>query len=227
MVGVSVIAKIVEDNTGFSSEIPLLITAEGELSSLTDYLLYLNANGRSKSTLEKVVRAVAMLLEYMEVNSDVFTDPESLFQAFVRRLYSGTASEAGFDPSGLYWVPASEATVKDRIIALTSFTDWLADKKDTMPINPLRKATPHEERLNYAAWFRRNQNDFLGHIKDKSISATVKRARSIKGRTPLTKTQDDAISFPTTKFEAFFTKGMRSREWRSMSTPRTSSPVLI
>ncbi len=208
MATVSVVAKIVEDNTGVASEIPLLMTEEGELSSLTDYLLYLHSNGRSKSTLEKAVRAVAMLLDYMEANADAFTDPEKLFQAFVRRLYSGTASESGIDPSGLYWVPASEATVRERIIALTGFTDWLADTQGTKPLNPLRKATPLDERLNYAAWFRRNQNDFLGHIKDKSISTTVKRARSIKGRTPLTKMEDDAISFPNAMFEAFFTQGI-------------------
>lgn len=208
MTTVSVVAKIVEDNTGVASEIPLLITEEGELSLLTDYLLHLHANGRSKSTLEKVVRAVSLLLDYMEANADAFTDPEKLFQAFVRRLYSGTASEAGLDPSGLYWLPASEVTVRERIIALTGFTDWLADKQGTKPLNSLRKATPHEERLQYAAWFRRNQNNFLGHIKDKSISNTVKRARSIKGRTPLVKTEDDAISFPNARFEAFFLQGI-------------------
>lgn len=208
MTTVSVVAKIVEDNTGVASEIPLLITEEGELSLLTDYLLHLHANGRSKSTLEKVVRSVSLLLDYMEANADAFTDPEKLFQAFVRRLYSGTASEGGLDPSGLYWLPASEVTVRERIIALTGFTDWLADKQGTKPLNSLRKATPHEERLQYAAWFRRNQNNFLGHIKDKSISNTVKRARSIKGRTPLVKTEDDAISFPNARFEAFFLQGI-------------------
>lgn len=208
MATVSIVAKIVEDNTGIASEIPLLVTEEGELSPLTDYLLYLQANGRSKSTLEKVVRGVAMLLDYMEANADAFADPEKLFQAFVSRLYSGTASESGLDPSGLYWLPTSEATVRARIIALTGFTDWLADRQGTKPLNPLRKATPHEERLNYAAWFRRNHKDFLGHIKDKSISTTIKRARSIKGRTPLAKTEDDAISFPTARFDAFFIQGI-------------------
>lgn len=208
MVAVRVIGKVVEDNTGVVSEIPVLLTAEGEISSLTDYLLYLQTNGRSMSTLDKVVRAVSMLLEYMEANADVFSDPENMFQAFVRRLYSGTASASGLDPSGLYWVPASESTVRERIGALSAFTDWLADKQGTTPLNPLRKATPHEERLNYAAWYRRNQNDFLGHIRDKSISSTVKRARSIKGRAPLARTDDDAIAFPTAKFETFFTQGI-------------------
>lgn len=208
MVAVRVIGKVVEDNTGVASEIPVLMTAEGEIPSLTDYILYLHANGRSMSTLDKVVRAVSMLLEYMEANADIFSDPEKMFQAFVRRLYSGTASESGLDPSGLYWVPSSEATVRERISALSAFTEWLADKQGTAPLNPLRKASSHEERLNHAAWHRRNQNDFLGHIRDKSISATVKRARSIKGRTPLAKTDDDAIAFPTAKFESFFTQGI-------------------
>ncbi|MBS9403091.1 site-specific integrase [Halomonas sp. TRM85114] len=208
MVSVRVIGKIVEDNTGVTSEIPLLMTAEGEVSSLTDYLLILHANGRSKSMMNKVVRSVAMLLEYLEANTEAFTDPEQMFQTFVRRLYSGTTSESGLDPSGLFWVPASETTVKERIDALSAFTEWLATKQGTTPLNPLRKASPHEERLNYAAWFRCNQNDFLGHIKDKSISTTVKRARSIKGRTLLMRTEDDAIAFPNAKFEAFFTQGI-------------------
>lgn len=208
MASVKVIGKVVEDNTGIVSEIPILMTSEGELSSLTDYLLHLLANGRSRSSLEKVVRSVRLLLDYMEANTSVFSEPDKMFQAFVRRLYSGTASESGLDPSGLYWIPASESTVRERIGALSAFTEWLANTQGTKHLNPLRKATPHEERLNYAAWFRRNQNDFLGHIKDKSINTTVKRARNIKGRTPLTKTHDDAISFPTAQFATFFTKGM-------------------
>ena len=38
MASVSVVAKIVEDNTGVASEIPLLLTEDGVLSPLTDHL---------------------------------------------------------------------------------------------------------------------------------------------------------------------------------------------
>ncbi|MDA4231640.1 site-specific integrase, partial [Escherichia coli] len=74
----------------------------------------------------------------------------------------------GLDPSGLYWVPSSTSNVNKHIHRLTAFTDWLADKQGSAPMNPLRDATPHEQRLNYAAWYRKNQNDFLGHIEDKT-----------------------------------------------------------
>lgn len=207
-VTVRVSGKIIEDHTGITSEIPLLVTAEGELSALTDYLLYLQANGRSKSTLEKVVRAVAIFLSFMEANADSFSDPKKMFQTFVRRLYSGTVSDSGLDPSALFWVPASVSTVREHINTLTAFTDWLADTRGAEPLNPLRRASRFEERLAYAAWYRRNQNDFLGHLKDESFSNTVKRARNLKGRTPLIKTEDDAIAFPTTKFEVFFNDGI-------------------
>ncbi|WP_374090102.1 hypothetical protein [Methylomicrobium lacus] len=204
MISTKVRAKIVEDNSGVATEIPILLTKQGPISSITDYLLELHLNGASKSSINKVIQSIAMLLEYMDANADSFDDPESMFKAFVRRLYSGTAGDNGIDPSGLYWVPASINTVKVHINRLTLFSDWLADKQSGAQLNPLRKATPHEERLAYAAWWRRKHYDFLGHIKDKSISTTVKRARSIKGRTPLAKTDDDATSFPGTQFERFF-----------------------
>jgi integrase len=144
----------------------------------------------------------------MEANKDLFSDPKMLFQTFAKRLYSGTIGEDGLDPSGLYWVPSSTGNVNKHIYRLTAFTDWLAKKQGSEPMNPLRDATPHEQRLNYAAWFRKNQNDFLGHIEDKSINKTIRKARTLKGRTPLTKTEDDAISFPEKLWETFFKEGV-------------------
>ena len=106
MIAVKVRAKIVEDNSGFSTEVHILITEQGPITFLTDYLLELQLNGASKSTLDKVTQSAQLLLEYMDANADAFDDPRPLFQAFVRRLYSGTASEDGIDPTGLYWIPA-------------------------------------------------------------------------------------------------------------------------
>ena len=169
MPSVRVYATIVEDNTGIKSQLPVLLTERGELSSVTDYVLKLEADGVSASVIKGFLQAVSLLLAYMEANKDLFSDPKMLFQTFAKRLYSGTIGEDGLDPSGLYWVPSSTSNVNKHIYRLTAFTDWLAKKQGSEPMNPLRDATPHEQRLNYAAWFRRNQNDFLGHIKDKSI----------------------------------------------------------
>jgi integrase len=205
---VKVRATIVEDNTGIKSQLPVLLTEQGELSVVTDYLLKMEASGVSASVMNQFIQVVSLLLDYMEANKDLFSDPKILFQTFAKRLYSGTIGEDGLDPSGLYWMPSSTEHVNKHIHRLTAFTDWIASKQGTESMNPLRDATPHEQRLNYAAWFRKNQNDFLGHIEDKSINKTIRKARTMKGRTRLTMTEDDAIAFPEKHWESFYKDGI-------------------
>jgi integrase len=205
---VKVKATVVEDNTGIKSQLPVLLTEQGELSVVTDYLLKMESNGVSASVMNQFIQVVSLLLDYMEASKDLFSDPKILFQTFSKRLYSGTIGEDGLDPSGLYWMPSSIVHVNKHIHRLTAFTDWIAKKQGTEPMNPLRNATPHEQRLHYAAWFRKNQNDFLGHIEDKNINKTIRKARTMKGRTPLIKTEDDAIAFPEKHWEAFFKDGI-------------------
>jgi integrase len=208
MFATKVTAKIAQDSSGVTTDVPVILTEEGVLASVADYVLNLQLNGISLSTINKHLQSIMLLIEFMDANKGMFDNPEEMFSVFVRRLYSGTVGEDGLDPSGLYWIPAATGTVARHISNLTNFTNWVSDKGLGKPLNTLRTATHHEERIQYAAWFRRNQNDFLGHIKDKSINTTVKRARSIKGRTPLAKTDDDAIAFPTGKFEDFYLNGL-------------------
>lgn len=208
MIATKVIAKIVQDNSGVTTDIPVILTEEGILASVMDYVLSLQLNGISLSTISKHIQSIILLIEFMDANVRMFDDPKEMFSVFVRRLYSGTVGEDGLDTSGLYWIPATTNTVSRHISNLTNFTEWMAEEGRGAPLNTLRTATRHEQHIQFAAWFRRNQNDFLGHIKDKSINTTVKRARSIKGRTPLAKTQDDALSFPSSKFEDFYLRGL-------------------
>lgn len=204
MSSVKVRVKVIEDNTGIKSEIPVLLTEQGELSSVTDYILKLEAEGVSASLINSVLQAISLLLDYMEANKNLFNDPEILFQTFAKRLYSGTIGEDGIDPSGLYWIPTSTKNIDRHIQRLTDFTDWLSKKQGTVQLNPLREATSHERRLNYAAWFRKNQNDYLGHIEDKSINQTIRRARTLKGRTPLSRVENDALAFPQNYWVKFY-----------------------
>lgn len=207
MASVKVKVSIVEDNTGIKSQLPILITEQGEVRSVTDYLLKLETDGASNALMNGFIQAISLFLEYMEANKNLFAEPRILFQTFARRLYTGTIGEDGLDPSGLYWVPSSTQNVNRHIYRLTKFSEWLADGRILEPINPLNDTTPHEQRLNYAAWFHKNQHDFLGHIEDKAINKTIRRARTIKGRSPLTKTEDDAIAFPERYWETFFKEG--------------------
>ena len=104
MAVVSVRATVVEDNTGIKSEMPILLTEQGELGAVTDYLLKMEADGNSISMMKGFIRAVTLLLNYMEANHSLFNDPKILFQTFAKRLYTGTIGEDGLDPSGLYGV---------------------------------------------------------------------------------------------------------------------------
>lgn len=63
MSSVKVRVKVIEDNTGIKSEIPVLLTEQGELSSVTDYILKLEAEGVSASLINSVLQAISLLLE--------------------------------------------------------------------------------------------------------------------------------------------------------------------
>lgn len=205
---VRVMATLVEDNTGIKSKIPVLLTEQGELTALTDYLLYAEQEGRSKSWMNQVIQATQRFLEYLEANVDCFSEPIKLFQTFVKRLCSGTIGHDGLDSSHLYWLPVSVNTSRQWINALTQFTDWLVQQNQTEPINPLVEANTHQKRINYAAWFRKNQHDFLVHIKNRSIHLTLQQARFIRGRQPHPRVDSDAVAFSEADFPKFFSDGI-------------------
>ena len=157
--------------------------------------------------IKKHIQSILLLIEYIDANKDMFDSPKELFAAFVRRLYSGTIGDDGLDPSNLYWIPSSPRIVAGHIGRLTRFTDFMHEKGLGARLNEIRTATPHEERLAYAAWSRKNQNDFLGHIEDKHIGVTAKQAREIKGRFRFSTTGSSVPSFPSHKFEDLYFKG--------------------
>lgn len=207
MPAVDAYAKVVVDDSGFRSEIPILLTERGVVVPLLNYLLNKQTE-RSITWQHNVVVAAKLLLEYMEANKGNFSDPATLFQSFAARLYTGTVGDDGLDPSGLYWIPASTRMANRHINALKGLTDYLADHEGVLHVNPLVTANSYDQRLNYAAWYRRNQNDFLGHIKDKTVNASAQKARNIRGRRKLSSTDDDAVAFPERLFEQFYLEGL-------------------
>jgi len=178
------------------------------IKPLVKYALKLKLDGASHSTITKYIKAAQLLLEYMAVNVDGFTSPEAMFESFSSRLYTGTIGDDGLDPSGLYWFPCSKQVARSYIDALTKITDWLADRYNVVSMNPLIEADSLTQRLNFAAWFRKNQYNFLGHIKDIHVNSTVRYARNIQGKRPLGKQSKDAIEFPERYFEAFYFDGL-------------------
>ena len=206
---VKVRAKVVEDDTGIFSHVPVLISESGNIiDPLLSYTLKLKRDGLSNSTIDIAIRATLLLLKYMAANESGFDNPKLLFELFTSRLYTGTFDDNGYDPSGLCWLPIGSRTAKQYIGALTKLTEWMIEEHGGVSINPLVEADSYSKRLNYAAWFRRNQHDFLGHIKDKHINQTVRYARNIRGKRPLGKQNNDAIEFPECHFENFFLNGI-------------------
>jgi integrase len=206
---VKVNAKVVQDDSGACSQIPVLISENNEvIRLLINYVLKLKRDGKSISTINNHIKATQLLLEYMAANLNGFENPRTLFEVFTSRLYTGTIDEQGNDPSGLYWLPCSKQVARLHIYALSELTDWMVDNHGAVSMNPVIKADDFTQHLNYAAWFRKNQHDFLGHIKDKYINQTVRYARSVKGKRPLEKQNQDAIEFPERHFEDFYFDGV-------------------
>lgn len=202
-------AKVVLDDSGVFTEIPVLLDQNKEpVKPLIEYALKLKRDGMSQSTISNYIKATQLLLEYMGANVSGFDSPQSLFESFSSRLYTGTIGDDGLDPSGLYWLPCSKQVARLHINALSKMTDWLAEKQGSISMNPLVEADSLTQRLNYAAWFRKNQHNFLGHIKDKHINSTVRYARSVQGKRPLGKQSQEAIEFPERYFEAFYFDGL-------------------
>lgn len=206
---VRVRAKVIQDDSGVFTEIPVLLDANKKtIRPLMEYVLKLKRDGKSASTINNYIKATQLLLEYMVANPSGFETPKALLENFSSRLYTGTIGDDGLDPSGLYWLPCSKQVARLHLYALSQLTDWLSEKYSAVPMNPLTEADSLTQRLNYAAWFRKNQYDFLGHIKDKHISSTVRYARSLQGKRPLGKRNLDAIEFPERCFEDFYFRGL-------------------
>lgn len=206
---VKVIAQVKIDNSGLNMEVPVLLTEQGAFEPLLDYVIS-KSHLNSLPWMNRVVFACQLLLEYMEANVGLFSDSSKLFQSFVQRLSSGTISKDGYDPSLLYWLPRSVSNVNQLLSALNGLTDWLVEQKNTESLNPLERASTHQERLSYAAWYKKNQHNFLGHLKNNALPETLKQVRKVRGKKDVIKVDGDAISFPENLFKRFFIEGVGS-----------------
>lgn len=214
---VSIRAKVISDATGAVSEIPVLLTSEGPLEPLVDYLLW-RQHDRGLSWMRKVVHDVALMLRYIKTNAGHFRDSESLFHSFIQRLHSGTVGADGLDPSGLYWRPENHRTIGNILTRLTDFSGWIAERHGTTAVNPLRAASSYDEIVAVAASMARKDRAFLGHIW-RGLSAGQSRVgrSTLARRPPKVSVSDDAVAFPEKHFENLLLLGFRRRAKDSRS----------
>ena len=205
MTVIKLTASVVSDDTGMAYDMPVLITPNGHVRSLTDYLL-LNFS-LSASWKNKVASSVKLILEYLQANQDNCKDPEHVFSSFARSLYSGTIGMDGLDPSGLGWIPASAESASRTIYALRGFFDHAARKLGKESPSPWIKASSYDQRLNYAAWYRKNNTDFLGHIESKSLPVVLQQARTFRPQGRLSMSSAHVPVFPRALFQRLYMRG--------------------
>ncbi|MDH1699919.1 site-specific integrase, partial [Acinetobacter johnsonii] len=71
-------AKIVLDDSGVFTEIPVLLDQNKEpVTPLIKYALKLKRDGMSQSTISNHIKATQLLLEYMTANVSGFNSPQS------------------------------------------------------------------------------------------------------------------------------------------------------
>lgn len=204
---VTVRARVYRDSHDVYAEIPVILTEHGVLRPLVEYMLK-KAHAKSASWKQKLAQAVGLLIDYMSANHEHFDRPEDLFEAFVARLYTGTANSDGKDPGQLYWMGMNTPLIRQLTGQLSEFSDWMAKQQQTQPLNPWREATKGEELLAWAAWEKRRNHSFLSHAVDYGAGDLQnKRARqTLIKKTPMVD-RGAVKHFPEDRIEELLFKG--------------------
>jgi hypothetical protein len=213
-------ARVIVDETGAVAEIPILLTADGPLEALVDYLLW-HRQDRSVVWMRKVVQAVSLLFAYMKANAACFDKPEEMFHSFADRLHSGTVGDNGNDPSGLYWRPMRRRTAAIPLGCLSDFSDWMVDRHDSRPLNPSRTANRFDETLAQAAREHKRSRAFLGHTWSRTPTGGLagKKHYSQARRSPKLADDQEAVPFSERRFTDLLLHGFARRGGGGHSDP--------
>lgn len=199
-------AKVFIDESGNPLELPALLTPEGVLGPLIDYLVG-QALLKSMSWKKDTVRAVRRYLGYAQANPD-FSDPIERFAGFAIRLQTGTFGTEGLDHSGLCWQPISANRSRLLVRLLSNFFDWLAPFEPGIGANPFREGTSSDRALAQAAYEYRRNRAFLGHTweVDWQPASTNGGIRSIQTSRPIA-TFGSPPAFPDRSFFDLLVRG--------------------
>lgn len=197
-------AKVINDSSGVDVELPVLLTPDGVLEPLVDYLLS-RSHARSRSWMKKVVLSTKLFLQYGAANAGLLAQSPALaFQQFAQRLTTGTIGVNGIDPSGLYWEPLNSENAGTLIRCLTDFSDWLSSENSGVLLNPKTSSSAYDGMLGQmAAEYKRNHS-FLGHIQAKEASFLSRQVRAARGPKV---DEESAIAFPDKDFSRLLTAG--------------------
>lgn len=200
-------AGVVRDEHGVECSIPVLLTDQGPLIPLVDYMLT-SLHSRSHAWRSKLAQAVSLLIQYLSANEGCFATPHDAFEAFVGRLVNGTVDEDGYDRSGLYWDTKDPGLANQLIQYLNDFSDWMGVKYGTVQINAWRQATELEQLRAWGRWSRKKDRAFLAHAMSRNkASASIKLARSVNMAITPVFDREPVKNFPENRIGDLLWKG--------------------
>lgn len=203
---VVITGRVISDNTGASIEMPVLMSPEGVLRPLIDYCLTVR---RSIAWQEKLIRAVKLFLEYLEVNAILGEEEWRLFRNFSNALSNGTMDrKSGEDPSGLYWQGLGMRDANYIISLLSDFFDWLGRNENprARKFNPQYEGNYYDQKLDRQSYAYRRAKAFLGH----AWSGEPRRlGRVTRGELPPKVFPDRPPAFPEDRIEELLFKGFK------------------
>ena len=152
-------------------ELPAILTEKGILVSHLRYLAWFSQ--KSESWKERSCFSLMLLLRYINACKDITSTTEML-KSFTQSLVTGTIDMSTMkDSLELYWRPRKINDANVILYHITNYTDFLAEQDDftTSRLNPYRKATSYEERLNWCSYYHKQANVFLNHLSNKNDAA--------------------------------------------------------
>lgn len=202
-------ARYRNDTTGREVRLPAIVTESGLLLSHLRYLA--GKLGKGQSWRERSTFAIMLLIKYINANEGTFDQVTELFRSFRDALEMGTINPTDLsDPSGLYWSPRLREDTDSIIQYITNYTDWLAERPEyeARRANPFRLATNVEQRLNWSAYYQKQDKVFLNHLEsDAEASERNRYVREIGRRGNARIFEEEVKKFPSDKINALMDSG--------------------
>lgn len=201
--------RYTDNETGNRYLLPGIYTEQGILISHLRYLAHFNT--RSQSWKTRSVFAIRLLLQFFSSNSTDTTKATDLLRQFSYALTTGTINyETMDDQSDLFWLPRSPDDANTLLSHITRYTDFLAlqPEYEAERVNPFRKATKYEERLNWCAYYHKKSNVFLSHLKNTDAQRLkALSVRTIQGVEYLPLDVEQVMQFPESHIQTLLDNG--------------------
>lgn len=176
------------------------------------------------SSQRAYARAIGLLIDFRVAVGDRYAamvQRALFFRGFADALVRGTIVDGG-DPNGLFWLPRSRKSSVRTVARITEFSDWVAARFGTKPLNGAREATVGEWIAFWQAWRTVKSRSLLGHLKSAErahVHANVARAVKVRGRSPVT-VAETIYAFPEANFADLIQNGFRRRSHLGWTTLR-------